>query len=101
MITICDKHENIITEIESIKKKSDRCETKLKDIKYNIEDDNLEISDIVTDLNDVIYIVEDISYYLETCIELVKEANCMSEKMQNRLEDYYDAIENLGFKRDR
>lgn len=93
---ICNVHEDIINKLDTMKDFVKSSIETLEWVKWDTEDKDLkdEIDRAISD-------IEDITYYISDCIDDITTAKDMGQKMEDRLREYHNVIESLGFKRDR
>lgn len=58
-------------------------------------------TDLKSEIDDAISNMEDVIYDSSACIDDIKTAKDMGQKMEDRLRDYHDTLESLGFERKR
>ena len=93
---ICNVHDESMSKIEKIEEYAQAAIKTLEGVKWSTDDEDLksEIEDAIDNIGDIIY---DSS----TCIDDIKTAKEMGQKMEDRLRDYHDTLESLGFERKR
>lgn len=93
---ICNVHEDTISKLDKIEDYAKSAIRTLRDAKWNTED-----SDLKDEMDYAISDMEDVIYDVSTCIDNIRTAKEMGQKMEDRLREYHDTIECLGFKRDK
>lgn len=93
---ICNVHEDAISTLGKIEEYAKAAIKTLDSAKWNTEDIDLK-SEIERAISDV----EDVIYDSSTCIDDIKTAKEMGQKMEDRLREYHDTLESLGFERKR
>ena len=84
MKTVCEIHREIENNLKDILNWTQNAQ------KYNETDDQI--------INDLIY---DIEFEVNSILDKINDAQSLSESMEKRLFEYRDAIESLGFVRNK
>ena len=93
---ICNVHDESMGKIEKIEEYAQAAIKTLEGVKWSTDDEDLK-SEIEVAIDNI----EDIIYDSSTCIDDIKTAKEMGQKMEDRLRDYHDTLESLGFERKR
>lgn len=88
---ICNIHDDIY-------KKADKA---ISDVPRFFSYSNMDKEELYEMCSDMESYIDDLKYALENIKELVEFAKERGQAMENRLKDYKDTIEGLGFKRER
>lgn len=93
---ICNVHDETISKLGKIEEYAKAAIKILESVQWSVDDDGLK-----SEIEDAMDNMEEVIWDSSTCIDDIKTAKEMGQKMEDRLRDYHDTLESLGFERKR